>query len=276
MHKPNRKYVTLFLFFTIALAAISSCAKPECRTSADCRQRTCFLSKCEDKKCTLTLQRNCCGNGINESIEDGKPSGQCTCPQDYGKCEGKGKIKVGSRTEDAAFVHYFCNVDNQCILGVDKKDVAPQNYLDQISPGFFKASSVAKYNKPFDTGRDFFDFKITLDDTSKDLVLPVKLTKIKLLYSSEYSRAELLIAERDLDGVLNGIGDNVLITVPLTLSYKPQEVEEPGSIRYSIDYEYTRNMASGKTANGTNTYSKEKTRATFYAPVKPIFFVRSG
>lgn len=262
--------------FAVALIIASSCAKPECRSSADCSQRTCFLSKCDDNKCAYSLQRNCCGNRINESMENGKPGSECTCPQDYGKCEGKGKIRIGSRTEDATFVHYFCNADEQCILGVEKNDVAPQNYLDQISTGFFKASSVVKYNKPFDAGKDFFEFRLTLDDTSKDLALPVKLTKIKVLYSSEYARAELLIAEKELDGVLNGIGDNALINVPLTLSYRPQEVEELGSVRYSVDYEYTKQVVSGKTANGTNMYSKETARATFTAPVKPVFFVRNG
>ena len=265
-----------FLFLIIVLIAISSCAKPECRTSADCGQRACFLTKCNEKKCVYELQRNCCGNRINESIENGKPGNQCTCPQDYGKCEGKGKIKIGSRTEDAQFAKYFCNVDSQCILGADRKEAAPQNFLDSINPGFFKASSVAKYNKPFDASRDIFEFSITLDDASKDLLLPILLTKAKILYSSEYSRTELLIAEKELDAVLNGVGDKAAINLPLTLNYRPQELEEPGSIRYSIDYTYRKQVLSGKTANGTNIYSNETVRAAFTAPVKPVFFVRSG
>ncbi len=276
MIKIKRNHFILFLFFVIALIILSSCTKPECRTSADCGQRTCYLSKCEDKKCVYTLQRNCCGNRINETIENGKPGNQCTCPADYGKCEGKGKIRFGSRTEDAQYVKYYCNVDNQCVLGVERKDVAPQNFLDPINTGFFKASSVAKYNKPFDTNRDAFEFIITLDDISKDLILPILITKAKVLYSSEYARAELLIAEKDLNAVLNGIGDKATINLPLTLSYRPQEVEEQGSIRYSIDYTYKKQVLTGKTVNGTNIYSNETVRATFTAPVKPVFFVRSG
>ena len=264
------------MLFAIAIIAIASCSKPECKTSVDCSSRLCTLSKCEDGKCAYTLKRNCCGNRINESIEDGKPGNKCTCPLDYGKCEGKGKLKVGSRTEDTTYAHYYCNVDNQCVLGVEKKYTASQNYQDLIDIGFFKASSVVKFNKPFDAARDSFEFKITLDDTAKDLVLPVMLTKAKLLYTSEYARSELLIAEQDINGVLNGIGDQAIINLPVNLDYKPQELEEAGSLRYAIDYTYTKQVVIGKTFNGTNKYSPETKRETFKSPAKPVFFVRSG
>ena len=278
MIKIRSKIVLLFVFFVITLIAISSCAKsqPQCKTSVDCSSRKCFLSQCESGKCVYTLQRNCCGNRINETIEDGKRGNQCTCPEDYGKCEGKGKIKVGSRLEDAAYAHRYCNGEEQCVLGIERKDVIPQNFLDTINIGFFKASSVVKYNKPFDVARDNFEFKITLDDIHKDLVLPVRLTKIKILFSSAYTPTEQLIADEDLTGVLNGIGDEAVIRALLTLNYRPQEIEEYGSIRYSIDYSYTKKVASSKTANGTNIYTNEIARATFTAPAKPVYFVRNG
>lgn len=276
MAKLKINCIVLFLFFTIALVAISSCAKPECRTSSDCASRTCTLSKCEGKKCIYTLQRNCCGNKINESIENGKPGNKCTCPQDYGKCEGKGKIIFGSRAEDAAFVHYFCNVKNQCVLGVEKKDLASQNFLEPFIAGFFKASSVIRFNKPFDVEKDVFEFKISLDDAHKDLVLPIKFTKLKIFYSSSAARSELLIVEKSLEDLLNGITDQTTISTPLTLAYKPQELEEQGSLRYSVDYVYKKQVSTGKTINGTNIYTNETVRATFSAPAKPIFFVRNG
>lgn len=276
MAEISRSRIILFLLLATALIAIGSCTKAECKTSADCSSKLCTLSKCEDKKCVYTLQKNCCGNNVKEAIESGKAGSQCTCPQDYGKCEGKGKIRIGSRTEDATYVHYYCNVDSQCVLGVERKDAAQQNFLDLISTGFFKASSVAKYNKPFDAARDNFDFKITLDDTGKDLILPIRLTKIKLLYSSEYARAEVLIAEKELDNMLNGIGDQTAISIPLNLRYRPQELEEAGSLRYSIDYAFTKQAFSGRTADGAIQYTNETSRATFTAPAKPVFFVRSG
>ena len=185
MIKINKDHAILLLFFVIALVTINSCAKPECKTSTDCASRICTLSKCEDKKCVHTLQKNCCGNRINESIEDGRSGNKCTCPQDYGKCEGKGKVRIGSRTDDATYVHYYCNADHQCVSGIEKKDAVPQNFLDTINPGFFKVSSIVKYNKPFDAKKDSFEFTIALDDSSKDLVLPVSVTKARLLFSGE-------------------------------------------------------------------------------------------
>ena len=276
MIKINRKNILLLTFFVITLITIISCTKAECSTSADCQSKTCALSQCEGRKCTYALQQNCCGNKLKETIENGKPGNQCTCPDDYGKCEGKAKIRIGSRIEDASYVHNYCNVDNQCVSGVEKKDIVPQNFLDVINPGFFKASSIEKYNKPFDVSKDSFEFKISLDDAGKDLILPVRLTNIKLLYGTESARAELLIAEKDIDGVLNGVGDQDTIKLPLTLNYKPQEAEESGSIRYSIDYSYAKQVASGRAPNGTNIYSHEIVRATFTSLSKPIFLVRSG
>ena len=276
MIKINKSHVLLIALFAATLIVISGCAKPECRTSADCTPKTCSLSRCDSGKCAYAPQSSCCGNQVKESVESGKPGNQCTCPSDYGKCEGNGKIKIGSREEDAQYVKYYCSADNQCVLGVEKKDVAPQNFLDLINTGFFKASSVIKYEKPFDAGKDTFEFTITLDDIGKDLILPIFLTKSKILYSSEYARAEQLIAEKGIDSVLNGVGDKSSISMPMTLSYKSQEIEEIGSIRYSIDYTYKKQVASGRKPSGENIYTNETVRATFTAPVKPIFLFRSS
>jgi len=274
--KIKRDKVIMFLLILTTLIIISSCTKSECKTSSDCQSRVCALSKCENKKCAYTLQSNCCGNRINESIENGKAGNKCTCPQDYGRCEGKGKVRIGSRTQDAVYAHYYCDNDNKCVIGVESKDVTPQNFLDTINLGFFKASSVVKYNKPFDMGKEAFEFKITLDDTNKDIVLPVKMTGIRLLFSSEYSRAELLIAEKDLENEIDGVGKSAAITLPLNLDYRPQELEEIGSVRYSIDFTYVRKVASGKAADGTTLYSEELARDKYTSPSKQVFFVRSG
>jgi len=273
MVKINRN--VLFLFLIAAIVIISGCAKAECRTSADCQSRLCTISKCEGKKCIYDLQRNCCGNRVNESIEDGKPGNQCTCSADYGKCQGNGKVKIGVRTEDAVYAHYYCNADNRCVLGVEKNDVIPQNFLDLVNSGTFQASSVIKYNKPFDIAKDNFEFKITLDNIGAETVLPIRLTKIKLLFSGESARIEQLIAEHDLDYSLNGVGDEVKINAPLNLNYRPQEVEETGSLRYIIDYTHKKQVLSGR-VNGTNQFVNEVVRAVFTAPAKPVFFVRSG
>ena len=273
MVKINRSL--LFFFLIAAIVVISGCAKAECKTSSDCLSRQCTIPTCEEKKCVYGSQPNCCGNRINESIEDGKPGNQCTCPADYGKCEGKGKVKAGARTEDAAYVRYYCSADNRCVLGVEKNDIIPQNFLDSINPGTFQASSVIKYNKPFDVAKDNFEFRIALDNTGKETVLPIRLAKIKLLFSGESARIEQLIADQDMDYALNGVGDSVKINVPLNLNYRPKEAEEAGSLRYLVDYTHKKQVLIGK-VNGTNIFANETVRAAFTAPIKPVFFVRSG
>ncbi|MBI2655559.1 hypothetical protein HYX06_04000 [Candidatus Woesearchaeota archaeon] len=275
MVKPTSNKSILFLFLILSILILSSCGKSECKSSLDCPSQLCKIPKCEDRKCAYSVQPNCCGNRINESLESGKPGDKCTCPQDYGKCEGKAKVRIGTRTQDAVYAGYYCNYDNRCVLGADQKDVLPQNVLDTINTGFFKASSVLKYNKPFDMGRDVFEVKITLDDSHKDLVLPVKITGIKMLFNGDYSRSELLIAEKSLDNPLSSIGDSTAISVPLNLGYRPQEAEEAGSLRYTIDYSYTKKVSSGRTPAGDIIYKEEISREKFNSPAKQIFFVRA-
>ncbi len=265
----------LFLLLIAVLFIVTSCAKAECKTSSDCASRICAVSKCEDKKCVYTQQNNCCGNRINETIESGRPGNKCTCPQDYGKCEGKAKVKIGSRIENSVYAHYYCDYNSQCVLGVEKKDVLPQNVLDIINTGFFKASSILKYSKPFDMNRDVFEIKITLDDTHKDLVLPVKITGIKILFKGDFSRSELLIAEKNFENLLNNIGESTTINVPLNLGYKPPEVEEAGVLKYTVDYSYTKRVPSGRTPTGDTIYAEEVAREKFNSPTKQVFFVRS-
>lgn len=274
--KIKRIHIILFLLFTTTLIIISSCTKPECKTSSDCASRACYLPKCENQKCVYGLQLNCCGNRINESIENGKQGNKCTCPQDYGKCEGKGKVKVKSKVQDASYLHYYCNEDKECVLGVEESDIIAQNVLDIINVRFFKASSIVNYNKPFDVGNDDFKIKITLDDISKDLVLPIELKNIRLLYHSEYTKSELVIGEKELDVSIEEVGEPVTISVPLNLEYKPKEIEEAGSIRYSIDYTYTKRIPSGRGDDGNVLYKEELVRERFNSPIKQVFFVRSG
>ena len=266
--------IVLLLFFTLLLV-IAGCAKAECKTSADCLSSKCAISKCQGKKCEYTPIQNCCGNGVKDSLEDGKTGSRCTCPQDYGKCEGKGNTSVGLRHQDAVYAHYYCDSGSKCVLGVESKDIVPQNFLDTLDQGFFKATSILKYGKPFDMSQESFEFKLTLDDAGKDLVLPIKLIGIRLLFSGESSRSELLIAEKGLDAALEIPGSTITIMVPLNLNYRPPEVEEIGQIRYVIDYAYTKKVPDWRAPDGTTSYREETAREKFNSPPKQIFFVRS-
>ena len=266
----------LILFFLLtSILVLSACSKAECKISGDCIQKTCTISKCQDKKCIYTPQANCCGNDVKDPLENGRLGNQCTCPQDYGKCEGKAKVKVRDKLVDAAYAHYFCDADNKCLLGIEKNDIASQNFLDNINSVSFKASSVIRYNKPFDMRRDTFEIKITLDDAGKDFVLPLTVTGVKVLFTGENSRSELLVADKILESSISNVGDSLTILVPLNLEYRPQEVEESGSIRYSIDYTHIKKVSAGRAPDGTTIYKEETARDKFFAPSKPIFLVRT-
>ena len=265
----------LFLLLVIAVLAISSCTKAECKVSADCPQKACSTQRCDSSKCVYSSTPNCCGNGDKDSLESGRPGNKCTCPQDYGSCEGKGKVKQGSQTVDAIYAHYYCTSSNECVMGVESKDAFPQNFPDSISAQYFKASSVMKYNKPFDMSRDAFELKITLDDANKDLVMPVKFNKVQVLLSTDYSRSELLIAEKNIDNDIPVIGNTVTINIPLNLDYRPQQVEETGTIRYVVDFSYNKRVVSSRKPDGSPVYDQELVREKFNSPSKQVFFVRS-
>ena len=267
----------ILLFFIILLVAVSACEKKkvECKTSADCLQKTCYVSKCDSGKCTYNLQKNCCGNGLQDEIENGKPGNKCTCPQDYGKCEGRGRVKKAGRTENTTYLYYHCDEQNECIFGVKKEDIEIQNFPDTLNTGLFKESMLVTYNKPMDSGRDTFKFKISLDDIGKDIVPPIKLTKLKLFYSSDLSHTEQQIAEKDLDTQLTNIGDEVLIETSLNLGYKPREAEETGTFRYNIDYTYLKLTIAGKAPDGSILYTNDTVRSTFNSLGKPVFFLKS-
>ena len=268
----NKNLMILFLAILILCLVLASCSKPECSTSSDCGSAPCKSSKCDNGKCVSTVQRNCCGNGIKDSMENGRTGNKCTCPQDYGKCDGKPKIKVNYRDQDATYVHYLCNSNSECALGVDRKD--PQNVLDSIAQGFFKSDAIIKFNKPFDVNSDVFELRLTLQDLQKEVVVPIKFTHLKILYTSGSARNEQLIAESSISNSLSNIGDETLIKQNLNLGYNPQDVEEQGSVRYILDYTYSKNAPNGKNLDGSQKYVEEVARQSFSSPSKSVFFFK--
>lgn len=271
----NNRHLIMFFLLVISLIVLASCSKAECKTSADCPVRACSQPKCGEGKCIYTQQINCCGNNLQEAFEDGKPGDKCTCPQDFGKCEGIPKVKMSGRDFDATYAKYYCNQYNRCVLGVESKDASAQTFLDAIGAEYFEASSVVKYNKPFDMKRDSFELKVTIDDANENLVTPVQFTGVKLLYTGITSRSEQLIAEKELDSKISKIGDSITISVPLNMGYKPEEVEEAGSVRYTLDYSYKKKVVAGRTPEGSPVYQEEFARDKYNSPSKQVFLVRS-
>lgn len=223
--------------------------------------------KCVDKKCSYTIIKNCCGNKLKEETENGKTGSKCTCPEDYGKCEGKGKVKIGSKTYDAQYLKYFCEND-ECIFGVDKEDITKATLLDERDFKYFKIDASTTFNRPFDTKKDSFNFQITLTDTSDDLVLPVKINKITL------REGEVLFGEKSVGRTLNNIGDKITAEVPMT--YGLDQPEEEIRLSYKLDYEYTKKVKDKRLEDGSYTYKEEVVRDDYENRFQTkIFFVKT-
>src|SRR3989344_7435246 len=263
----------LIMLSVLVLLMLSSCSRAECKTTADCLSKTCSVARCDEGKCIYSEQKNCCGNSLQETFEDGKPGDKCTCPQDYGKCEGIPKVRISGREQDATYARYHCNQYNRCVLGAESKDVSVQTFLDTINSDYFEASSIVKYNKPFDMKNDAFDMKITIDDANENLVMPVAFTGVKLLYTGVSSRSEQLIAETEVSASISRVGDSVTINFPLNVGYRPEEVEEAGSFRYVLDYSYTKKVQTGRSQDGSPIYEEQFTRQKFNSPAKQVFFI---
>ena len=105
MFKINHKFLFGMLLLSIFLFG---CAKPECKVNSDCSPMACKTVSCVDNECSYNIIKNCCGNRLKEDIENGKSGNKCTCPEDYGECEGKVQVKVGSREYDAQYLKYLC------------------------------------------------------------------------------------------------------------------------------------------------------------------------
>ncbi len=266
MYKIKYGYIAIALVILIFL--ISGCSKAECEVSSDCGSLTCKTSSCVDGDCQFTSKRNCCGNGEEDEIEDGKPGNKCTCPADYGKCEGKGKIKVGSRSYDTEYLEYLCE-NNECVFGVDKEEVKENTLLDEKDFSLFRLETLATFNKPFDTRRDDFNFRITLKDTDDMLVPPIRINKIIL------RDGEVLFGEKEVDQALNGIGDRIIVNVPVT--YDLEQLEEDRRLSYKVDYEFTQKVKDERLPNGTYTYKNTLMREDYETRFQTkVFFVRSG
>lgn len=271
--KPNKIIFTVLLILVLLL--LGSCSKSECKATADCPSKACALPRCDGGSCVYAQQANCCGNGIKDPLEDGKPGDKCSCPKDYGKCEGVPKVKVGSREQDAVYAKYYCNQYSRCVMGVSPGDASLQTFLDNVYDEYFEASSVVRYNKPFDMRKDSFEIKFTIDDANENIVMPVTLTGARILYTGVSSRSEQLIASKEIDVPITGVGESNALIVPLNLGYKPQEAEEAGSFRYVLDYTYTKNVQTGRDSRGNPTYEKEFVRSKYNSLSKQVFLVRS-
>lgn len=220
------KIKNIFLFLLIiSLIFTVSCSK-ECRKALDCEKRTCFTPKCVDGVCDYNPKKDCCGNGLKDKIEDGKPGNECTCPFDYGRCEGtKGE-----------YLEKYCK-NNECVWGVSADKIQKLVFSEDKTLDIFDIELLSTYDYPFVIGSSNFTIKITLKDDDEKLVYPIVFTKFRLFEKN------LLLGERTVNLKLTGVGDSLEVIVPFDFSMN--DAEEEKSVTLKVDYEYTRSTSRG-------------------------------
>ena len=269
MFKIKKSLILLVILAFSSLFLLSGCGKKECKVNSDCASLACSTAKCADNKCEYAPVPNCCGNGIKDATENGKPGDKCTCPEDYGKCEGKGKIMVANREFDAQYLKYLCNAENKCVFGVDEKSIQVQRLIDDKVFSFFELETIVEFNKPFDIKNDNFKFEFNLKDDNEDLVYPIKFTEIQLL------DREVFFGSTAIDKELSKVGDKISINVPV--DYQLADIEEERQLSYKLRFEYTKRLRTGTNPDGTYSYKNEPEREEYQKFFgSKIFFVKTG
>lgn len=231
--KIGMKYPIFLLGIILLFLILGGCQKPECENAADCAEQTGKTASCVEGKCSYTPLPGMCGNGLCEKNENENP---CSCPSDckIPKCEGKYKLAIDGKTEDARVLMLYC-AENKCKIGV--KTQVPR-YLKEIEReiSFGKIKFKVDYPEPLDvTKRDFFTLAIQLVELEKDVS---KERGIELYLVSFFSKDRL--AEKPLNNVfLKDLRVPREIKIPLSITRLPQR-ELLTNVGMRIDYGFTR------------------------------------
>ncbi len=263
------RFVPFLLILSLLLAACAPSGTQSCKASSDCTSKQCQSASCTGKECSYAPQSNCCGNGKKDPIEGTKPGNECTCPQDYGVCEGAAKVSIGgSRAEDAVYVKRHCSAMQECIMGVDPKDLKPITLLDEGRLASFDIEITTTINQPFRVPTDSLSFRIRLKDAKEEVIYPIKFTHISL------RDGEILYGEKDVSAVLGGIGDIATFSVPLI--YSMGQPEENRRIGYKMDYEYTLNTQNRDSSGNLLTTPKTMRESLENRFGTPLIFAQDG
>jgi len=265
----HKNITVIFLIFIILLT--SGCK--ECKVNSDCDSKipdrfssysnNCLDIKCVDNTCKFTSESDCCGN---KDCERDKGETKCSCEKDCGKCEGKGEIKIGSKTYDTEYLEYGCK-DNECALIIDDSLIRSIDLTDDKEFSYFKIGITSSIDQPFNIDTSKFKVKIQLENTDEDLVLPVTITSLKLV------EKELLIGEKELDGTLKYIGDFFTESIPINEDMM-QNVEEEKRVSLVIGYTYIIKEKTGRDSEGNPIYENKTKRDTYTNSYdSKIFFV---
>jgi hypothetical protein len=240
--------------FLISLLFLTACGG--CKTDSDCKPTNdCFLAKCEANKCTESPKTNCCGNGVKEKIEGDQPGSKCTCPQDYGMCEGQ----LGAN------LVYSC-LGNECYALIDPKKVTVVALSDDVKAKTADLRVTSTFNQTYNLDKDIFHVGIEL----KSLPAGVEYLKVTRLELSAVNKQKqtTVLAEKDLKKTLWSAGtsfDEELI-LNFATNLKEDELTSPKLV---IGFEYLLKAATGETLEKGTAEIKLKFSKFVYANPDP-------
>ena len=246
--KSRHMFILAAILIVIFLAG---CGRKECEKDAECPTQKCFAASCVQNECVQEPRANCCGNGIKDNNEN-----ECSCPEDYGECEG----------EQGSYLEKFCrSAKDECAFDVKDDKISRATVLHTKDLAGFSISVKAAYDKPFNVDRSVFNAEIELL-SKKDSIISPKITKIELIGKQKSQSSILGSYEIKRDLWANGFK----FEAPINVQYGLSDKEEKTDIYLQISYEYKEKVgAEIKTKSGF--YEKlVESRAVLLDPDKKL------
>jgi hypothetical protein len=242
----DRAALVIVLIGLLFLNACSSCkVNRDCTASNDC-----FASLCQNGKCVESPKMNCCGNGVQDAIEGDVPGNKCTCPQDYGPCNGQ----VGNNMVQTC-------VKDECVTAVDPKKVNVVTVSDTAKYKAIELRVTSTLNQTFNIGRDTFNVRIELTTLPQDLQ-NFKITSLEL--SASRQDQTMILAEREVDRILWATGSSTEEQIPLIFPTNLQE-EELKNLKLVVKFSYDQKVRGTIEAQTGFVEDKYKMQKFVYA-----------
>ena len=231
------KFALLIGFLAVLLFLVSGCGNKECKVASDCATDSCHTAICMDGVCKENPIPNCCGNGIKEKGEN-----ECTCPQDYGRCDKK------KAPND--LMGYAC-LQDECVLKIKSQTDKRENF--DMRDSKFTSVVTLDYENPFSTKESVFDFKFELKDVRNSVTVVVDYITIKKIeVYAKFNNEELLVGEKEINKKFWMRGDIIRDFVPVTRTFE-KDTMNAEQITVKIYYEY---FIKGESSPRINTFSK--------------------
>lgn len=237
--------------------------KAQCEDDANCTVllikslTKCQAAYCDAGTCKKKTLANCCGNGVNDTLEDGLPGNKCNCPADYGNCTGNLQYESATgRMTSAKYIQYACVSSLISIpkttLGINNTNktvyIVPQvcdgvyddaaqrssQYFNAFTGPGFTINFYANYDNPFykNTSTIQIEMKLNEFDDTK-IKAPISFTEIRFMEGKN-----VLYRIPTPKIFLKTIGQSEYAVITLK-NYDFIYPEEAKSVSFSIDYEYT-------------------------------------